>query len=116
MKAASYIRLVNDGRADYQLDFSSAQKLGFLRRKLERSTIILRSYERLANTLLRMSALLYDQRQNDKNEQTHFKDSLKEQLSIVKGHGFKIQTLLTSCDAAVSMVSACGQSMNSIKY
>jgi hypothetical protein len=104
MKAVSYVRLVSDGRADYHLDFSSAQKLGFLRRKLERSMIILRSYERLANTLLRTSTFLYEQREHDNNKRAYFEDSLKGQLSIAKGHRLKIQTLLTSCDAAASML------------
>ena len=116
MKAISFVRLVSDCRADYRLDFSSAQKLGFLRRKLERSTIILRSYEQLANTLLRTSTFIYEQRQHDNNKRAYFEDSLKEQLSIAKGHRFKIQTLLTSCDAAASMVSARAQLMNLNKH
>lgn len=101
----TFIRLNRGGRADYDLDFSSCQKLGGLRQKLERSIDIIRSYDGVARTLRDVSGDLYQKDRMTKGKYDYMENTLKEQLFIAKGHERKLQIVLRSCDFSVQMVS-----------
>lgn len=103
--ATTFTTLNGSAAHEFSIDFSTCQRLGWLRNKLERSLDILRSYGPIENAILAHLDDLELENVIQPTGRRHLANVIHEQLLIANCHERKVQTLLKSCDFAAQMAS-----------
>lgn len=102
--ATTFTTLNGSAAHEFSIDFSTCQRLGWLRNKLEKSLDILRSYGPIENAILAHLDDLELENVIQPTGRRHLANVIHEQLLIANCHERKVQTLLKSCDFAAQMM------------